>query len=99
MQERLQDAVIRSDKAGYEAILFGYALCGNGLLGLTAFTVPLVIPRAHDCITLLLGSRQQSAQSGESAVNPVASFPSRSVQPVEQHDVPDLGITDDDIPF
>lgn len=59
MQERLQDAVIRSDKAGYEAILFGYALCGNGLLGLTASTVPLVIPRAHDCITLLLGNRQR----------------------------------------
>jgi single-strand DNA-binding protein len=48
---------------------------------------------------VLLGSRQQAAQSGEPAVNPVVSFPSRSAQPVEQQDAPDLGITDDDIPF
>ena len=32
-------------------------LCGNGLAGLVARSIPLVIPRAHDCITLFLGSR------------------------------------------
>ncbi len=59
MQERLQEAVNQTDKASYDAILLGYALCGNGLLGLTAITIPLVIPRAHDCITLLLGNRHR----------------------------------------
>jgi hypothetical protein len=41
----------------YDAILLGYGLCGNGLAGLQARSIPLVLPRAHDCCTLLLGSR------------------------------------------
>jgi len=40
-----------------DAICLGYALCGNATAGLIARNVPLVIPRAHDCITLYLGSR------------------------------------------
>jgi hypothetical protein len=43
--------------AGYEAILLGYARCNDGLVGVTARGVPLVIPRAHDCITFFFGSR------------------------------------------
>lgn len=42
----------------YDAILLGYALCSNGVVGLTSARVPLVIPRGHDCVTLLLGSRE-----------------------------------------
>ena len=42
---------------GYEAILLGYARCNDGLVGLTAGKIPLVIPRAHDCITFFFGSR------------------------------------------
>ena len=34
------------DESKYEAVLFGYALCSNGLVGLAARTIPLVIPRA-----------------------------------------------------
>jgi hypothetical protein len=41
----------------YDAILLGYGLCGNGLAGLEARSIPLVLPRAHDCCTILLGSR------------------------------------------
>ncbi len=41
----------------YDAILLGYGLCGNGLAGIQARSIPLVLPRAHDCCTLLLGSR------------------------------------------
>lgn len=58
MLQRLQEAVDRVDPAKYEAILLGYALCGKGLVGLRARTIPLIVPRAHDCITLFLGSRQ-----------------------------------------
>ncbi|MDH3346028.1 MAG: DUF1638 domain-containing protein [Kiritimatiellaceae bacterium] len=43
----------------YDAILLGYGLCNNGLNGLTARATPLVLPRAHDCITLFLGSCQR----------------------------------------
>lgn len=42
-----------------EAILVGYGLCSNGLVGLEARDLPLVIPRAHDCITLFLGSKER----------------------------------------
>jgi len=42
----------------YKAILLGYARCNDGLVGLRAPAIPLVIPKAHDCITLFLGSRR-----------------------------------------
>jgi hypothetical protein len=43
----------------YDAVLLGYGLCGNGSLGLEARNIPMVMPRAHDCCTLLLGSRAE----------------------------------------
>lgn len=58
MRERLQ-AAIDEVPAGYDAILLGYGLCNNGLAGLRARDVPLVVPRAHDCITVLLGSKER----------------------------------------
>jgi hypothetical protein len=42
----------------YDAILLGYGLCSNGIIGLSA-KIPLVVPRGHDCITLLLGSKER----------------------------------------
>lgn len=59
MLQRLQEAVDRVDGSRYEAILLGYALCNNGIVGLTARSVPIVIPRGHDCITLFMGGRQR----------------------------------------
>ncbi|MBK1875608.1 DUF1638 domain-containing protein [Pelagicoccus mobilis] len=38
-----------------ETILLAYGLCGNGLTGIEANRCTLVIPRAHDCISILLG--------------------------------------------
>lgn len=38
-------------------IVLGYGLCGTGLAGLQARQHTLLIPRAHDCIAILLGSR------------------------------------------
>jgi hypothetical protein len=46
----------------YDAILLGYALCGNIVAGLRSAHTPLVIPRAHDCITFFLGSRARYEQ-------------------------------------
>jgi len=40
-------------------VLLVYGLCNNGLLGLTARQVRLIAPRAHDCITLFLGSKER----------------------------------------
>jgi len=53
VQERI-DAV---DEGLYRAVLLGYARCNDGLVGVEARGIPVVIPRAHDCITLLFGSR------------------------------------------
>ncbi len=41
----------------YDAIVLAYGMCGLATVGLSARHTPLVIPRAHDCITLYLGSR------------------------------------------
>ena len=60
LREKLQgwiDAAEASPKQ-YDAILLLYGLCGNATLGLTAGQTKLVIPRAHDCCTILLGSTQ-----------------------------------------
>jgi hypothetical protein len=51
-------AIIDSTPESYDAILLGYGLCGNGTAGLKARALPLVIPRAHDCCTIFLGSRE-----------------------------------------
>jgi len=59
MRKRIQEAIDRTDPEHYEAVLLGYALCGNGTAGLAAGSLPLVIPRAHDCIALLMGSRER----------------------------------------
>lgn len=42
----------------YDATLLGYGLCSNGVVGLSS-GIPIVIPRAHDCITVLLGSKER----------------------------------------
>lgn len=59
MRQGLQDAIdeVEARAETYDAIALGYGLCGNGLAGVEARSTPLVLPRAHDCITLLMGSR------------------------------------------
>ena len=58
----IQGVIDKADSDGvYEAILLGFGLCGNSTAGLTARRRPLVIPRAHDCCTLFLGSREKFA--------------------------------------
>jgi hypothetical protein len=37
-------------------VVVGYGLCGNGLAGLKAGEHTLIVPRADDCIMMLLGS-------------------------------------------
>ncbi|MBN1393773.1 MAG: DUF1638 domain-containing protein [Pirellulales bacterium] len=59
MSARLAEAIGAVDRSQYEAVLLGYALCSNGVVGLAARDIPLVLPRAHDCITLFLGDRRR----------------------------------------
>ena len=53
IQKKIDDCVGKN----YDAILLVYGLCGNSTVGLKARDLPLVIPRAHDCCTLFLGSK------------------------------------------
>ena len=56
LQEELHRRIEAVSKDVYEVVLLAYGLCSNSLAGLQAQEVPLVLPRAHDCITLYLGS-------------------------------------------
>jgi len=58
-RETLQPRIDSADAETYDAVLLAYGLCNNAVVGLRAGPVPLVIPRAHDCITLFLGSRKR----------------------------------------
>ncbi|GFN23798.1 hypothetical protein TAMC210_21150 [Thermanaeromonas sp. C210] len=54
----VQENIERMEKEGFNStIILGYGLCGNGITGLQTRRCRLVIPKADDCIGLLLGSR------------------------------------------
>ena len=57
LRARLQRHIDAATGQGYDAIVLAYGLCGQATAGLIARDIPLVIPRAHDCITLFLGDR------------------------------------------
>jgi len=59
MLPRLQERVDAVPAGQYDAILLAYGLCNNGVVNLRAGSTRLIIPRAHDCITLFLGSRER----------------------------------------
>jgi hypothetical protein len=52
----VQDQIDQVEEAS--VIILGYGLCGNGLQGVKSRQHTLVIPRADDCIAILLGSRE-----------------------------------------
>ena len=57
VQKALENTLDIQGRA-YDASLLGYGLCSNGIVGLSA-KIPIVVPRGHDCITLLLGSKDK----------------------------------------
>lgn len=66
MMKEIQARVDTAPPGVYDAILLGYGLCGMGLHGLASRHTPLVLPRAHDCIALLLGSGQRYTEHFQS---------------------------------
>lgn len=61
MVARLQERVDAVGD-GYDAIALAYGICNNGAVGLTARKSRLVIPKAHDCMTLFMGDRKRYRQ-------------------------------------
>lgn len=58
LQESLNALDARDD---IEAVVMAYGLCGRGTAGLRPMRHKLVIPRAHDCITIFMGSKEAYA--------------------------------------
>ena len=59
LRQVLQEQIDAVEPDAWDAILLAYGMCGRSTVGLTSRHTPLVIPRAHDCITLYLGSRER----------------------------------------
>ena len=58
---RIRGREAGDDPKDFDAILLGYGLCSNAVAGICARNHRIVIPRAHDCITLFLGSKERYA--------------------------------------
>jgi hypothetical protein len=57
LRAMIQAMIDRTEEEGdWDAIILGYGLCGNGTEGLRAKRLKMVIPRAHDCCTIFMGS-------------------------------------------
>lgn len=54
LKEALQDEINKIEKPSL--VVLSYGLCGNGLNGIQAGPHILLVPRADDCIAILLGS-------------------------------------------
>jgi len=60
MRKKLQDAINQIEaQHQLDCILFGYGLCSAGIEGLVSKNTTMVFPRAHDCLTFLLGARER----------------------------------------
>ncbi|MGM0451697.1 MAG: DUF1638 domain-containing protein [Thermodesulfobacteriota bacterium] len=50
--------------SGYAGhIVLGYGLCSNGIVGVSAVRQSVCVPRVHDCVALMLGSRKAYQQA------------------------------------
>jgi len=75
LQQNLEAVDARTD---IEAVVLAYGLCGRGTVGLHPLRHKLVIPRAHNCITVFMGSKeayagQRRSGSSRSGLRPSAS--------------------------
>jgi len=76
LRELIQSKIDATEASGknYDAILILFGLCGNATVGLKARKTQLVMPRAHDCCTILLGSRAKFTEHfGEAPSTPFSS--------------------------
>lgn len=54
MQPTLQKHLDALDEPA--TVIIGYGLCGNGVVGLSAGQHTLILPKAHDCVAMVMGS-------------------------------------------
>jgi len=76
LRELIQAKIDQTEASGktYDAILILFGLCGNATVGVKARRTRLVMPRAHDCCTILLGSREKFTEHfGDAPSTPFSS--------------------------
>lgn len=59
LRTTIQKQVDLADEGGFDCIALGYGLCSRGTAEITAGSIPIIMPRMHDCITAFLGSRDR----------------------------------------
>jgi len=63
LRKRLQEVVARvEENPEIDAIALVYGLCSRGVEGVSTQRCRMAISKAHDCITLLLGSKERYAE-------------------------------------
>jgi hypothetical protein len=92
MVQCLQAAIDASNRSKYHAVLLVAGSCKHGLTGLEARSIPLVLPRAKDCISLLLDhslaqpqARQHARTSDSPRVEAGAERADNSAAPRKDH--------------
>ena len=61
LREMIGERIANSTDASgrkYDAVILGFGLCGNAVIGLSS-PITMVIPRAHDCCTIHMGSKER----------------------------------------
>ena len=58
MATEIQKEIDKVSVSEFDAIALVFGLCNNGVVNLCG-ELPIVIPRAHDCITLFMGSKER----------------------------------------
>ncbi|MBI4773439.1 MAG: DUF1638 domain-containing protein [Deltaproteobacteria bacterium] len=56
MRGPIQEAIDSISGKNIRRIVLCYGLCSNGVVGVRALEQPLIMPKIHDCIPMLLGS-------------------------------------------
>lgn len=56
LRGKIQNIIDGADASRHDSVVLGYGLCGNSVAGLQAREIPLVVPRAHDCISIFFGN-------------------------------------------
>ena len=60
LKKELQGAL--DQVQGCQRVLLSYGFCGNSMAGIKAGDFEVILPRADDCITILLGSQPRRAE-------------------------------------
>lgn len=67
-ERRIDDATgVTRPPEEYAAIILAFGLCSRSVAGLSSRRLPIILPRAHDCIGVLLGSHRRYKEEFDAA--------------------------------